>query len=175
MFFSLNFFIIARAFDLPMVFSYLIKKLKSQKKEKRILFLGLDGAGKSTILEKLYGIKNTGPTFGFRIYQFDNITILDVGGQEIIRKYWTNYYENVDGVVFVFDMSDGRNFVPLFEDLRQDTNLAQAKFLLLANKSDLVVNDSLDDLKCLNVCLRKVCAKNNIGLREAMDVFLADL
>ncbi|KAG0442527.1 ADP-ribosylation factor-like protein 2 [Dictyocoela muelleri] len=158
-----------------MVFSYLLKKIKSEKKEKRILFLGLDGAGKSTILEKLYGIKNTGPTFGFQIYEVENLTILDVGGQETIRKYWTNYYENVDGVIFVFDMSDGRDFLSLFEEIRQDYNLAGAKFLLLANKSDLVENDNLDDLKCLGVDVKKICAKKNEGLKEAINSFLLEI
>lgn len=163
------------------MFSYLLKKLKTDLNQKRILLLGLDGAGKSTILEKTFGIKNTGPTFGYKIYKINNLNktynleILDVGGQQIIRKYWSNFYENIDGLIFVFDLSDDRDFKNLLENIRNEINLIDTKFLIIGNKVDLVNNYEFKLQFCREYDFVAVSAKFNYGLKEAMDNFLAKI
>ena len=68
------------------------------KKEMRILMLGLDAAGKTTILYKLKlgEVVSSVPTIGFNVetVEYKNIkfTVWDVGGQDKIRQLWRHYY-----------------------------------------------------------------------------------
>lgn len=77
------------------------------KKQMRILMVGLDAAGKTTILYKLKlgEIVTTIPTIGFNVetVEYKNIcfTVWDVGGQGKIRPLWRHYYQNTQ-VKFLF-------------------------------------------------------------------------
>ena len=70
------------------------------KKDVRILMVGLDAAGKTTILYKLKlgEIVTTIPTIGFNVetveYKNISFTVWDVGGQDKIRPLWRHYYQN---------------------------------------------------------------------------------
>mmetsp|Transcript_7277 Transcript_7277/g.23866 ORF Transcript_7277/g.23866 Transcript_7277/m.23866 type:complete len:129 (+) Transcript_7277:70-456(+) len=83
-------------------------------KEVRILILGLDNAGKTTILYKLQNESDdeiqTIPTIGFNVetLQYKNIKfqVWDLGGQTSIRPYWRCYYPNTDAIIFVVDSAD---------------------------------------------------------------------
>merc|ERR1711902_8797 len=92
-------------------FASAMGKLKG-KQEKRILMVGLDAAGKTTILYKLRlgEIVHTIPTIGFNVatvqYKNINFTVWDVGGQEKIRPLWRYYYRGADGIIFVVDSND---------------------------------------------------------------------
>lgn len=63
-------------------------------KEMRVVMLGLDAAGKTTILYKLHigEVLTTVPTIGFNVekVQYKNVmfTVWDVGGQEKLRPLW---------------------------------------------------------------------------------------
>ena len=67
--------------------------------------LGLDAAGKTTILYKLHigEVLSTVPTIGFNVekVQYKNVifTVWDVGGQEKLRPLWRHYFNNTDGLV----------------------------------------------------------------------------
>merc|ERR1712203_60692 len=82
------------------------------KKEMRILMVGLDAAGKTTILYKLKlgEVVTTIPTIGFNVetVEYKNISfnVWDVGGQDKIRKLWRYYYANTQGLIFVVDSND---------------------------------------------------------------------
>jgi len=82
----------------------LLRKLKKNDKEAKLLVLGLDNAGKTTILKKLSQeeIKTT-PTQGLNIktlvHEDFRLNVWDIGGQKAIRQYWSNYFDNVDGLV----------------------------------------------------------------------------
>ncbi|KAK8650054.1 hypothetical protein V6N13_139704 [Hibiscus sabdariffa] len=73
------------------------------KKEMRILMVGLDAAGKTTILYKLKlgEIVTTIPTIGFNVetveYKNISFTVWDVGGQDKIRPLWRHYFQNTQG------------------------------------------------------------------------------
>ena len=74
-------------------------------KKANLLFLGLDNAGKTSILKSLAkeDIKSVNPTKGFnvRIVSFENISlsIWDLGGQIAIRNVWDNYYKENEALV----------------------------------------------------------------------------
>eukprot|EP00587_Corethron_hystrix_P007170 CAMPEP_0113328820 /NCGR_PEP_ID=MMETSP0010_2-20120614/20346_1 /TAXON_ID=216773 ORGANISM="Corethron hystrix, Strain 308" /NCGR_SAMPLE_ID=MMETSP0010_2 /ASSEMBLY_ACC=CAM_ASM_000155 /LENGTH=248 /DNA_ID=CAMNT_0000190419 /DNA_START=244 /DNA_END=990 /DNA_ORIENTATION=- /assembly_acc=CAM_ASM_000155 len=95
----------------------LVSKLFSslfRRKEVRILILGLDNAGKTTILYRLQNESDeaiqTIPTIGFNVetLQYKNIKfqVWDLGGQTSIRPYWRCYYPNTDAIIFVVDSAD---------------------------------------------------------------------
>lgn len=78
----------------------------------RLLMLGLDNAGKTTVVKKFNGedIDLISPTLGFNIktleYSSFKLNIWDVGGQTSLRSYWRNYFESTDGLIWVVDSSD---------------------------------------------------------------------
>jgi ADP-ribosylation factor protein 1 len=93
----------------------LIKKVLdsfSGHKDMRILMVGLDAAGKTTILYKLKlgETVTTIPTIGFNVetVEYRNIafTMWDVGGQDKIRPLWRHYYTNTQAIIFVVDSND---------------------------------------------------------------------
>lgn len=124
-----------------MYFTRIVKKIKKDQRQLKILVLGLDNAGKTTILHKVFEkpIDSVEPTFGYKMhripYKSFDLLVLDVGGQSLFREYWSNYYEKVDGVVFVFDSSDGRSFVEYVGGIR--SVLVGTPILIFANKCDL--------------------------------------
>ena len=82
------------------------------KRDARILMIGLDAAGKTSILYqlKMAELVKTIPTIGFNVEMLDykglRLTIWDVGGQDKIRILWKHYYQNTDGILFVVDSND---------------------------------------------------------------------
>lgn len=126
----------------------LLKRLRGQPtRELRILLLGLDNAGKTTLLNHLANeadVTETTPTKGFNVKtvrsQGFQLNLWDIGGQRKIRAYWRNYYENTDVVIFVIDSSDKKRFEEakdVLEDLLEEEKLNNAPLLILANKQDL--------------------------------------
>eukprot|EP00591_Stephanopyxis_turris_P002571 CAMPEP_0195516854 /NCGR_PEP_ID=MMETSP0794_2-20130614/8868_1 /TAXON_ID=515487 /ORGANISM="Stephanopyxis turris, Strain CCMP 815" /LENGTH=183 /DNA_ID=CAMNT_0040645555 /DNA_START=77 /DNA_END=628 /DNA_ORIENTATION=- len=125
----------------------LLRKLKGSNKEARILVLGLDNAGKTTILKKLSDEDptNTTPTQGFNIKSLQQdgfkLNVWDIGGQKAIRPYWKNYYKNTDSLVFVVDSADKRRLKEAAEQLKAilvEEELAGVPLLVFANKQDLL-------------------------------------
>ncbi|QSL65395.1 hypothetical protein MERGE_002705 [Pneumocystis wakefieldiae] len=90
----------------------IIKKQRRKEKEIRILMLGLDNAGKSTIVKKISGedVTTISPTVGFNIktliWGCYKLNIWDIGGQKVLRGYWRNYFEFTDAIVWTVDLSD---------------------------------------------------------------------
>ena len=118
----------------------------SANKERRILMLGLDAAGKTTVLYKLKVNEavQTIPTIGFNVenlrYKNLDLTVWDVGGQDKIRTLWRHYFEGTDALIFVVDSCDIVRVATAREELRRvcaDAELGDCPVLVLANKSDL--------------------------------------
>lgn len=115
-------------------------------KEVRILILGLDNAGKTTILYRLQvdEVVQTIPTIGFNVetVQYKNIKfqVWDLGGQTSIRPYWRCYYPNTNAVIYVVDSADPDRIGDSKEELRlmlEEEELKGVTLLALANKQDL--------------------------------------
>lgn len=112
----------------------------------RILILGLDNAGKTTIVKylKREDVNTVSPTLGFDISTLEfgqyKLNLWDVGGQQTIRAYWRNYFEQTDGIIWVVDSADAMRMSDCREELEkvlQEERLAGASLLVLANKQDL--------------------------------------
>ncbi|CAI2736830.1 unnamed protein product [Schistosoma spindalis] len=124
----------------------ILKKLKQKEKEVRVLILGLDNAGKTTIVKKFNGedINSISPTLGFSIQTLEHmgfkLNIWDVGGQKSLRSYWRNYFETTDALIWVVDSSDRLRLEDCRIELSKllvEERLAGATLLVFANKQDL--------------------------------------
>ncbi|XP_076395476.1 ADP-ribosylation factor-like protein 3 isoform X1 [Megachile rotundata] len=104
----------------------ILRKLRSnQDKELRLLLLGLDNAGKTTILRSLASedITQVTPTQGFNIKSVQSegfkLNVWDIGGARKIRPYWRNYFENTDVLVISLFVISRKNVRILFTFLLQ--------------------------------------------------------
>ena len=158
----------------------------SSKPKRRVLFLGLDNAGKTTILKAMCNEPPTSiaPTRGFNVKQLKvnklELNIWDIGGQRALRAYWQNYYDKVNGIVWVVDSADERRLEETGEELAallQEEKLAGAPVIILANKQDLATAKSADDISIAlnlhmirnrNWQIQGCSAVNGMGLKEAL-------
>ncbi|KAF5899208.1 ADP-ribosylation factor 4-like [Clarias magur] len=158
-----------------------------EKKQMRILMVGLDAAGKTTVLYKLKlgEIVTTIPTIGFNVetveYKNISFTVWDVGGQNVIRPLWRHYYENTMGLIFVVDSSDYERIQEAALELQmmfEEDGLRDAVLLVLANKQDLPnsmpVHEMTEKLrlhamKGRSWYVQSTCATNGTGLYEGLD------
>lgn len=174
-----------------MIYNYknmgLLTKLFSMKRETRILMVGLDSSGKTTILYKLKlgEVVTTIPTIGFNIetveYKNVTFTIWDIGGQEKIRPLWRHYYKETDAIIFVVDSMDRDRIQDCRDELdkmMKHEDLVDAKLLVFANKQDIPncqtvseITDKLDlfQLKNRNWYVQSLCALTGDGLYEGLD------
>ncbi|EOA21654.1 hypothetical protein CARUB_v10002073mg [Capsella rubella] len=147
------------------------------KKEMRILMVGLDAAGKTTILYKLKlgEIVTTIPTIGFNVetveYKNISFTVWDVGGQD----------KNTQGLIFVVDSNDRDRVVEARDELHRMLNedeLRDAVLLVFANKQDLPnamnaaeITDKLGlhSLRQRHWYIQSTCATSGEGLYEGLD------
>merc|ERR1711865_1064249 len=127
------------------LFSNIWKRMVGTR-EMRILMVGLDAAGKTTILYKLKlgEVVTTIPTIGFNVetVEYKNISfnVWDVGGQDKIRPLWRHYYENSNGIIFVVDSNDRDRIAEAKGELDRmmiEEELKDAHLLVFANKQDL--------------------------------------
>ncbi|XP_075875287.1 ADP-ribosylation factor 4-like [Nelusetta ayraudi] len=157
------------------------------KKQMRILMVGLDAAGKTTILYKLKlgEIVTTIPTIGFNVetveYKNISFTVWDVGGQDKIRPLWRHYFQNTQGLIFVVDSNDRERVTEAADELSKmlmEDELKGAVLLVFANKQDLPNALSVGELTeklSLNQYRNKpwhvqsTCATQGDGLYEGLD------
>ncbi|PFH63136.1 hypothetical protein XA68_17780 [Ophiocordyceps unilateralis] len=124
----------------------ILRKARLKDKEMRILMLGLDNAGKTTIVKSIMGedVHSVSPTLGFIIKTIDyngyKLNIWDVGGQKTLRSYWRNYFEKTDALIWVVDATDRQRMGDCraeLEGLLEEERLAGASLLIFANKTDV--------------------------------------
>ncbi|KAG6415284.1 hypothetical protein SASPL_122690 [Salvia splendens] len=152
-----------------------------------VQFVGLDAAGKTTILYKLKlgEIVTTIPTIGFNVetveYKNISFTVWDVGGQDKIRPLWRHYFQNTQGLIFVVDSNDRDRVVEARDELHRMLNedeLRDAVLLVFANKQDLPnamnaaeITDKLGlhSLRQRHWYIQSTCATSGEGLYEGLD------
>jgi GTP-binding protein SAR1 len=115
-------------------------------KEAKIIFLGLDNAGKTTLMHVLKAahLKQFEPTFhptkeDLTIGKI-NFHAWDLGGHESARRIWQDYFPVVDAVVFIVDVADRERIdeaAKELDEIMQNPQLEKLPILVLGNKIDL--------------------------------------
>ncbi|XP_033025182.1 ADP-ribosylation factor 6-like [Lacerta agilis] len=155
--------------------------------EVRILLLGLDAAGKTTLLYKLKlnETVTTIPTIGFhveKIQPINNVSFImwDVGGTDLFKAACMKYHTNIDGLVFVVDSADCTRFEEAQAELEarlETRDLQNVPVVLLANKQDLpgawpplevAEKMGVGKLREHQWHVQGCCAVNGDGIPEAM-------
>mmetsp|Transcript_21828 Transcript_21828/g.45427 ORF Transcript_21828/g.45427 Transcript_21828/m.45427 type:complete len:191 (-) Transcript_21828:72-644(-) len=157
--------------------------------EVKMLMVGLESAGKSTVLQKLQlgKVATSTPFEGFQVeslqYKNTSITVLDLGGegQEKLRPKWRQYFKGTTRLIFVVDSTDRDRLEEAREELHlmlNEEEMSNAVLLLWANKQDLpnaMSKNELIDALGLNTLRRRQwfiqtsCALSGDGLYEGMD------
>jgi len=164
------------------------KNVFDKKRDYKILMLGLDGAGKSTILYKFKFSETvtTIPTIGFNCeniqYKNLNLVVWDIAGQEKIRPLWRHYFANTQAVIWVLDASDHKRLTEAtkeMEDLLKEDLLRNCLLLVYCNKQDLPLSIGQSELtQTLGLhkfsdkrmwFVQGCCAITGAGLYEGMD------
>eukprot|EP00042_Codosiga_hollandica_P023429 m.92837 g.92837 ORF g.92837 m.92837 type:complete len:202 (-) comp51179_c0_seq4:262-867(-) len=150
----------------------------TRKDEFFVLILGLDNAGKTTLLEKFKSVRNTtyrgiplekiSPTVGMNVGKVElgrtRFIFWDLGGQPDLQNLWDKYYQECHAVVFVIDSADPTRLGEsrsVFEKMVDNPHLEGVPLLILANKQDLEDAMSVQDIKTE---FNKVAAK--LGRRD---------
>ena len=169
----------------------------NQAQEIKILFIGLDGAGKSCIIANLKNLFNgeikeiyPTPFINCTHVPYNNkvLNCVEVSGLKRYRKVWKNFYNEVDGIIFVIDGTDvGRMKVvkELIQDL--DNNLDKMiPVVFMVNKQD-IINKSLTVEQIKNFIeldrmttdfmwhIVKSISYNGTGINEAIDYIINEV
>ena len=162
----------------------------------RILMLGLDAAGKTTLLYQLKLGEHTAtvPTLGFNVetvsYRNIEFMVWDMGGQDKIRQLWSHYYEGTQALIFVVDSADAERMDEARQELHklmEQEELKDAVLLVYANKQDVAgalsvqqVAESLQlgDLPDSRVWYLQACAAasaDGAGVTDGLDWLAGEL
>jgi len=134
------------------------------KTELQILIIGLDHAGKTTMLEQMKGlfqksanripVDKIPPTVGLNIgrMEINNCRVIfwDLGGQVALRSIWDKYYSEAHGLIFVIDSADVDRFEEAkaaMEAIVDHPELAGVPLLVCANKQDLPTARSFEEIE----------------------------
>ncbi|KAL9641988.1 hypothetical protein ABK040_004044 [Willaertia magna] len=160
---------------------------RSSSEELRILLLGLDNSGKTSILYKLKLGENVNaiPTIGFNVetikYKGKAMTVWDVGGQDKIRPLWRHYYMGTNALIFVVNSNDRERMDDAKDELQRlisEEELQGIPILIYANKQDLpnalsvaeiVDKLGLHKLRNREWFIQASCAPTGDGLFEGLD------
>jgi len=122
--------------------------------KKTVAIVGLDGAGKTTIVKRLLKSEFilTRPTFGVNIevykYRSLEFVVYDLGGQAPLREsLWEKFITSADGLVFVLDSADQERFELASSEFNRALSYNEsAPILFISNKIDLEDAASTDEV-----------------------------
>ncbi|XP_060519076.1 ADP-ribosylation factor-like protein 5A [Cylas formicarius] len=155
--------------------------------EHKIVIVGLDNAGKTTILYQflMNEVVHTSPTIGSNVEEvvWRNIHFImwDLGGQQSLRAAWSTYYTNTEFVIVVIDSTDKERLPVIREELYKmlaHEELSKAGVLVYANKQDVKGSMSASEIsKELNLTsiklqqwhIQSCCALTGDGLYQGLE------
>ena len=124
--------------------------LRKEKRLAKVVWLGLDFAGKTTLIRRVMTSEfkpNTRRTLGLNVDEFSldqslKMVCWDIGGQQVFREtLWVSYIDEASGIVFVVDSSDQNRFSEAKDELWRiilsNPKVKNIPILVLANKQDL--------------------------------------
>ena len=168
------------------ILSKIIEFFTKSRNNFKIIILGMQNAGKTTILYRLSlgQLVKTTPTIGSNVEElvYENVKFQawDLGGQESTRSVWDVYYMNTDGVIYVIDSQDENNYEESkvqFHKILKHSALKNATILIYANKQDLpgakniidIIKDyELDKIKNHSWQIQPCSATRGEGLIEGL-------
>lgn len=174
---------------------FLFSKLWSYfgNEEHKIIIVGLDNAGKTTILYQflMNEVVHTSPTIGSNVEEvvWKNIHFLmwDIGGQESLRSTWSTYYTHAQFIILVVDSTD-RDRLPLIKNELYQTisheDLQRASLLVFANKQDIKNSMSAAEIsQQLNLTsikehawhIQACCALTGEGLYQGLEWIVSNI
>ncbi|XKL67607.1 hypothetical protein PGB90_003098 [Kerria lacca] len=157
------------------------------KEEHKIVIVGLDNAGKTTILYQflMNEVVHTSPTIGSNVeevvWKNFHFIMWDLGGQQSLRAAWSTYYSNTEFVILVIDSTDRERLSVTREELYKMLNheeLVNAAVLIYANKQDVKdcmsaaeISKQLDltSIKNQQWHIQSCCALTGEGLYQGLE------
>ncbi|CAD8182086.1 unnamed protein product [Paramecium octaurelia] len=161
------------------------------RKKPQILIIGLDAAGKSTILNQLGlgTVENFQIGIGYQQKKLEtksfNIFTWNIQGPNGVRLIWKHFYETSQALVLVVDLTDKERMEEIKEWLEYcliDNKKNQLPLLIYANKIDLAqisFNDLVSELKfekfSNNWHLQPCCAITREGIEDGFTWILQQI
>jgi small GTP-binding protein len=119
----------------------------------KVLILGLEGSGKTTLFDRIKSneVYIRTPTIGFNSEQIKQdgmmITLWDMGGHEKVMDLWDRYFDNTDLVILVIDSTDRESYDGLKNILKMiKDSMENIYVLILINKIDLTDSISTEEI-----------------------------
>jgi len=151
------------------------------------VFLGLDNAGKTTLMQVLKSahLKQPTPTFHPTMEELVigkiKFNAYDLGGHEQARRVWRDYFPIVDAIVFIVDCAD-RERIPEskaeLDGILSNQDLAKIPILILGNKIDIPRAMSEDEVRnAIGLYSNLTTGKGTVELKDIrpIEVFMCSI